>query len=392
MKALLCILTFLICLRVEADVSSKHFYFWKKIYLNKTTAVETVVKKLKYPKTKNWVGIIQEMNGLKLSELDSRKKKIVLYLPPKEGEYKKSSGRFIANDDESKCNPITLSRDNSNRVEYLSSRKYYVKSNESIDWYLIRDKFVYRSMSEAVRWVQNANGISSKRLKKGQVIKFPFCPDSSNKRYIASVKSTKNLKPSRFSYSASTQTGVVDVAQGDRDLTMTIFKVGGGVKYKTSRKEKLKFDFSLVKMNDVKHSDAKTTVEINSFYPEFGLGYEKSFKKWSGTFAYNYMNYFVFQNEVQTVDLTLTVLHKISFKPFVPFKKGWGVFGGFGYLKGFDEKSVSGFDATFGLNYNFGKKNNFNVSFLGYMSNLETSVSDDNDTSTAFVGSFSYSF
>lgn len=235
-------------------------------------------------------------------------------------------------------------------------------------------------------------------------------PGSRIKLYISSnfidkdkLKKYKNLKRSQFkkrkkrrkkrkltrNWNISTQGGTVSIsADSGESLDMNFFKLA--LKYSNKWNKSLSYVIALstVKFTNLDASRSTETTSIESPLPEAMIGVSKKMSKnFSTSLAFDTLNYFVVEEEsADFLSIASHNVQRISLRPYYILSPSFGTLASVGYLFG----KASGFDASLGLNYVFGKNKNYSLALISYMSFLKVSSASEN--SKASVISIGASF
>jgi hypothetical protein len=169
---------------------------------------------------------------------------------------------------------------------------------------------------------------------------------------------------------------------------MNFMKIGVGYSNKLNKELRYHASFGLVSFSNVDSSLANETASTKSALPEMNIGISKRMsKKFSASLNYDLLNYFVVGDKTSsTIKITPHNVHRISIRPSYSFSSKLTALASTGYVIG----KASGLDFSLGAAYSFGRRNDYSLAILTYMSQLD--VDGNSESASGSLLSAAYKF
>ena len=237
-----------------------------------------------------------------------------------------------------------------------------------------------------------------KRIPKGTKIRLYIAKEHiDSKKLNAYRRKFKRLGKARLKkkrendkyWNISSQFGLINItSESDNTLSMNFKKVGLKYGHRLSQNYRYFINLSIVQFGSIDSSKATDEILAKSFLPEFGFGVSKKMSnKFSASLSYDFLNYFFINSKNNGfANISTDNIHRISIKPYYVLSPSLGALGSLGFIAG----TASGFDLSLGINYSFGKKKNYSLALITYISSLD--VSGNKESSNAHIVSFGYKF
>jgi hypothetical protein len=199
----------------------------------------------------------------------------------------------------------------------------------------------------------------------------------------------KKKRENEKHWNISSHFGLINItSESDNTLSMNFKKVGLKYGHRLSQNYRYFINLSIVQFGSIDSSKATDEILAKSFLPEFGFGVSKKMSnKFSASLSYDFLNYFFINSKNNGfANISTDNIHRISIKPYYVLSPSLGALGSLGFIAG----TASGFDLSLGINYSFGKKKNYSLALITYISSLD--VSGNKESSNAHIVSFGYKF
>jgi hypothetical protein len=173
---------------------------------------------------------------------------------------------------------------------------------------------------------------------------------------------------------------------------MNFLKASGNIKYQFNKKYFFTSSLSVVQFQGIEHSLTDKTLDSSGVYPEFGAAIHRRFGNLSIGLGYDLLQYFTRDTDAVGVSLAPSAIHRASAKVSYQLTSKLSFLANAGFVKGFEESDINGFDTSIGANYAFDNAQKFSITPVFYKSFVERDSGELSDESTAFALSFSYKF
>ncbi len=403
---------FLSCYQAVAGPYQLFSDYWhsRPILLKKDVDVAEFIRSNGY-RNKRWLDITVDLNGLMQSELKSRGRDRILFLPPRISyqHWLDRQGNITPSENRDICLGMTKEYIESNYptvkpsyIEYLdlvNARSVDVKNWGDYYSLIKNDYVVYSSEEEGVEQLYDKNGLEFPYAFEKRTVLLPFC-ETKGSRNLASVEETSlvgNIDKTSFleklNFKAKTLLGKVNITQADNNVDLFYYKFLSEAVYVMEENLVLTVDIGFTYFDSLKHNKVSKDVPIKAFYPEVNFaGTYKSLFGFNFTFGYSYLNYFILEGDQRSQSFSPFVIHRGSLAVSRNLFFNLSGFVKVGILNSLNENKMDGFDYAIGINYLFTRFPKLSLGTSFYKSEINTELLLEKNISSSINFALSYSF